>query len=70
VSESGLQNKRSGNRQLGSSPLRTSPVRASLSTMRHRTLRCFDVCSVRILERHDSDSDEGSGDEDHERYVD
>jgi hypothetical protein len=28
-----------------------------------------DVCSVRILERRDSDSDEGSADEDHEGYV-
>jgi hypothetical protein len=25
-----------------------------------------DVCSVRILERHDGESDEGSGDVDHE----
>jgi hypothetical protein len=29
-----------------------------------------DVCSVRILERHDCDKDEGSGIEDHEVYVD
>jgi hypothetical protein len=28
-----------------------------------------DVCSVRILERHDSDSDEGSADANHEGYV-
>jgi hypothetical protein len=29
-----------------------------------------DVRSVRILERYDSDSDELSGDEDHQGYVD